>query len=299
MSDFKNIPKLSPAQFDEYFFGSWKPDVSGFYELFHIERIENYKAFLNLPVLPHRRSVYFFLFVTKGFAVRSKGLTKFKVEANSFFFLSTDQITALEEISEDIEGFYCHFKPEIFNFNQLSIVLETDFPFFSITAEPLIKVENTERINYLLEILYNESKRNESQRRHLIAIYLIACLNEVKLFDNQQISEVNNAATLLTKRYKLLLAEQIYQLKTVTEYAERLAVSPNHLHKCVKTVTGKSAHELLDDMRILEAKVLLKQTPLRIAEIAFRIGDFEPSDFSRFFKSKTGMTPKTYRNTLH
>lgn len=127
-------------------------------------------------------------------------------------------------------------------------------------------------------------------------MYLTAFLKEIKEFYSQTRKSLNNAASNLTQRYKSLLSENIYDKKTVTEFAEMLAVSPNHLHKCVKTTTGKSAHELLEEMRILEAKVLLKQTPLRIADIAFKIGGFEPSDFSRFFKSKTGISPKEYRN---
>ena len=64
----------------------------------------------------------------------------------------------------------------------------------------------------------------------------------------------------------------------------------------MKVSTGKSAHELLEEMRILEAKVLLKQTDLNIADIAYKLGGFDPSDFSRFFKSLTNLTPKQYRN---
>ncbi|AFK02740.1 transcriptional regulator, AraC family [Emticicia oligotrophica DSM 17448] len=296
MNRSKEIPKLNPSQFDNYLFGSWKPKVSDLYEQFHIERIENYKSFLKLPVLPHRRSVYFFLFVTKGFAIRSKGLTEYKVEANTFFGLSSDQITSLEAISDDVEGFYCHFQPEFFNQSLLNIDLENDFPFFQITSEPLIQLIDNQRIIDLLEILISEKLRNEANRAEIIALYLTAFLKEIKEFYSQTRKSLNNAASNLTQRYKSLLSENIYDKKTVTEFAEMLAVSPNHLHKCVKTTTGKSAHELLEEMRILEAKVLLKQTPLRIADIAFKIGGFEPSDFSRFFKSKTGISPKEYRN---
>lgn len=71
-------------------------------------------------------------------------------------------------------------------------------------------------------------------------------------------------------------------------------MTPNHLNKCVKATTGKSAHELLDDMLLLEAKVMLKQTGLSIAEVAFRIGKTELSDFGRFFKQKTDL-PREYR----
>jgi AraC family transcriptional regulator, transcriptional activator of pobA len=69
-----------------------------------------------------------------------------------------------------------------------------------------------------------------------------------------------------------------------------------HLNKCVKSTLGKSAHDLLSDMLILEAKVLLKQTNLTILEIAYKIGRNEISDFTRFFKAQTGMKPSDYRN---
>ena len=50
----------------------------------------------------------------------------------------------------------------------------------------------------------------------------------------------------------------------------------------------------LDDMILLEVKASLKQTTLSISEIAFKIGKDDPSDFSKFFKTKTGLTPKEY-----
>ena len=48
-------------------------------------------------------------------------------------------------------------------------------------------------------------------------------------------------------------------------------------------------------MRILETKVLLKQSELSIGEIAFKVGQFETSDFSRLFKKYTNITPRQYR----
>ena len=72
---------------------------------------------------------------------------------------------------------------------------------------------------------------------------------------------------------------------------------PNHLNKCVKAATGKSAQDLLSEMVLLEAKVLLRQTSLSVNEIAFKIGKEDTSDFIRFFKSKTNLTPTEYRKT--
>ncbi|OIN59132.1 AraC family transcriptional regulator [Arsenicibacter rosenii] len=291
------VPKLNPSQFDEYLFGTWKPTVSGFYERFHIERIENYKAHLKLPVLPHRRSVYFFIFVTKGLAVRSKGLTRYEVGPGMLFCLAADQITSLEAISDDVEGFYCHFRPELFHHAHLPVNLEQEFPFFSLTADqPLICVPQSDRLCALLDILLAERLRNDPARIRLVALYLTALLTELNHLNQSLPATSPTAAAALTQRYKRLLSERIYEKNTVSELAAILGISANHLNKCVKSTTGKSAHELLEDIRILEAKVLLKQTRLPVADIAFKIGGFDPSDFARFFKTKTGLSPKSYRN---
>jgi AraC family transcriptional regulator, transcriptional activator of pobA len=291
----KEIPALKPSEFDEYIFDNWKPEVSGFYDSFHIERIENYRQHLKLPLQPHRRSVYFFLYVLEGRAKRSKGLTVFDITPNSFFCLPADQITSLTYVSEDIKGYYCHFLPEIFNHSLLKTSLVKDFDFFKITGNPLVAVKNSNRFVSLLHVLEEEYRLNDKSRFDLIPIYLTSLFKELELQNINLSSNKNIAAQVLTERYKEKLVENIKSLKSVSDYAELLSVSPNHLHKCVKKVTGKTAQMLLNDMRILEAKVLLKQSHLSIAEIAFRVGKSDPSDFSRFFKSHTEITPKQYR----
>ncbi|RDB06025.1 helix-turn-helix transcriptional regulator [Runella aurantiaca] len=289
------IPNLKPSEFDDYLFAGWRAPISGFYDRFHVSRIEDYKNHLTLPLLPHRRSVCFFIFLTKGKVIRSKGLSNYEIIPDSFFFLAADQITSLEYVSPDAEGFYCHFLPEIFNHSALKIDFEYDFPFFQITGEPLLKVSDKERVMQLLHILENENYKNREDRFGVIPLYLHALLSELKLQLEPTGQKIKNASAHLTQRYKNALSEFIYDKKTVAEFADYLAVTPNHLHKCIKTTTGKSAHHLLEDMRILEAKVLLKQTNLTIGEIAFKIGRFEPSDFSRFFRINTGITPSAYR----
>jgi len=121
-------------------------------------------------------------------------------------------------------------------------------------------------------------------------------LFEVKKFSRQE-KTTESSASRITQLYKNKLAHYIYEKHSIAEYASMLAVSPNHLNKCVKAVTGKSAQELLSEMILLEAKVLLKQTSLTVNEIAWKIGKDDPSDFIRFFKSKTNLTPTEYRKT--
>jgi AraC-like DNA-binding protein len=295
--DASKIPKLIPSQFDDYLFAGWKAPNAAFYNNFHVERVENYRAHLQLPIPPHRRSVCFFVLLTAGRALRSKALTQYELLPGHIFCLPADLITSLEDVSEDAEGFYCHFTPEIFGNSVLNIELAHDFPFFHPLSEPMLKLSETERIFQLLHILETEYLKSESTRFELIPIYLAALFLEIRQqTQNRKEPQNVNAAAFLTKRYLNALPELVYSKKTVTEFAEHLAVTPNHLHKCVKATTGKTAHELLADMRILEAKVLLKQSRLSIGEIAFKIGELDASDFCRFFKSRAKMTPNQYRH---
>lgn len=178
----------------------------------------------------------------------------------------------------------------------IKLDIEKDFTFFRLTSVPLIKSNEPQRIIQLFQMLVQENNKNEKERFDLIPKYLIILFSEIKHQTQANNNLSQNASTFITQHYKNALSELICEKKTVKEFADYLAISANHLHKCVKATTGKSAHELLEEMRILEAQVMLKQTNLSIGEIAYKIGKFDPSDFSRFFKNKVKNTPLAYRN---
>lgn len=101
----------------------------------------------------------------------------------------------------------------------------------------------------------------------------------------------------ITKRYKHALAKHIYDYQNITDYADLLNVTPNYLNKCVKTAIDKTAQDLLKDMLILEAKTLIKHSELNVSEIAVKLCNQTPSNFARFFKKQTGLSPKEYAQT--
>lgn len=297
------VPLLQPSEFDEYVFDTliWKTVSRPFFNQFHVIRLEEYKNHLIIPQLPHRRSVCFFIFLTKGEIIRSKALTQYEVKAGSFFFLPAFQITTFDYVSEDAEGFYCHFSQEIFNVGHWKNEVLKDFSFLQLAGHPVVEIEETlhQIIVNIFMRLENVNQVLTSDKFELLSSYLYTLFVEINQCSKPQIKPLKNAALRITQQFKNALTQYIYEKHSVSEYADLLAISPNHLHKCVKTVTGKSAHDLLDEMRILEAKVLLKQTNLSIADIAFKIGKVDPSDFSRFFKAETGITPKEYRRTFN
>lgn len=268
---------------------------------FHINRIEDYMKIVNFPtqsdIVPRRISVYSFFFLTKGRSIRSKGLDSYDFGENTFFFLPAYQITTHQEICFGSEGYYCHFDMELLNVDYKTKDLINEFTFLEFHANPIVMIndEAKGRIILLLERLIQEYNAGENCRFDILRMYLMTVFTELKIFIGSSKPNISNSAFLITEQYKKYLSQYIYEKQKTTEYAEMMAISPNHLNKCVKMTLGKSAHDLLNEMLLLEAKVLLKQTNLTVTEIAYKIGKNEISDFARFFKSQTGMKPSEYR----
>lgn len=293
-----NIPVIQPNGMDSFHFGgvSWPFSFSKDHNLFHINRLENYRDKLSFPLPPHRKTVYDLIFMTKGKSTRSKGLADYEFGEGQFFFLPPYQITSHEYMSEDAEGFFMHFDLDIFKNFALEKHLNK-FLFLNFLSNPIISV-SSEAIEPILNIFHrleNLEIDSETKDLELIAFYIFALLKEASLFAESDFKPQKNAAASLVQRYKEALSQFIYQKQKVGDYADYLNVTPNHLNKCVKNITLKSSQDLLNEMMILEAKSLLKYSNLHIAEIAIKLGNQTPSNFARFFKSKTGMMPKEYK----
>jgi AraC-like DNA-binding protein len=272
------------------------------HEVFHINRIEDYIRLVKFPtqtdVQPFRLTVFNFMFLSKGTSSRSKGLIDYDFGENTFFFLPAYEITTHKFISKDAEGYYCHFNLDILTSEYKLKDLLADFPFLNFNCHPLMTVDQEMKEEIILPLLLRletEYKKGEKCRYEILRAYLIALFTELRPFVTVTAATTQSSAYQITEQYKKALSRFIYEKQKVNDYADMLAVSPNHLNKCVKSITGQSAHDLLSEMVLLEAKVLLKQTNQSISEIAYQVGRNEVSDFVRFFKSKTGKSPGEYR----
>lgn len=283
----------------DYHFGtSYKQLFSSTsHHLFHINKLEDYRDKIKFPLPPHRKLVYDFLFLTKGTTLRSKALNPYEIGENTFFFLPANQITNHESMSTDVEGYFCHFNLDIFTNHLPQHNIRRDFPFLQFIGNPIVEIDDAIRplLLPIFQRLEVEYAKEQEANLDIVTVYLLALFTEIKRFYTPSVSVKKNTALMIAQNYKDALSRHIYEKQKVTEYADMLAVSPNHLNKCVKNTTGKSAQDLLNEMILLEAKVLLKQTDMQISEIAYKLSQQNHSDFSRFFKTKTGMTPKEYK----
>jgi AraC-like DNA-binding protein len=95
-----------------------------------------------------------------------------------------------------------------------------------------------------------------------------------------------------------LLVKEFWRHRSVGFYADRLNVTPKYFSEVIKKQTGKTAGEWIDDAVLLEAKVLLQDIDLGIAQISDRLNFCDQSVFGKFFKTHTGISPIEYRKAL-
>lgn len=81
----------------------------------------------------------------------------------------------------------------------------------------------------------------------------------------------------------------------VQDIADELALSRSKLYRKIKELTGKSANEMIRNMRLEKSKELLEVTEMTIGEICYKVGFSSPSYYTKRFKEHTGLIPKEYR----
>ncbi len=92
-----------------------------------------------------------------------------------------------------------------------------------------------------------------------------------------------------------LLNQHFIEHHDIGFYADRLHITPIHLSRIVRQVTGRTVMDYINQMLLMEASWLLQTSNLSIAAISERLHFSDQSSFGRFFTRMKGVNPKRYR----
>jgi len=149
---------------------------------------------------------------------------------------------------------------------------------------------------YLLENLVNEKEnpyRLEAVKHMAQTLFYGFALSRANVVP-KQLSRKDSIA----EQFCSLVKDNYRKERSVAAYADIMCLTPKYLSQVVKDVTGKAALDWIDDYNIIECKALLKSTDLTIDQISSRMNFISPSLFGKYFKRITGVSPRTYRNSV-
>ena len=94
-----------------------------------------------------------------------------------------------------------------------------------------------------------------------------------------------------------LMQARLDQRLIVSDLARAVNLSSAHLRQLFTTETGASPMQYLKELRMQQAKELLRTTFLSVKEVMAQVGVSDKIHFVRDFKRAYGLTPAQYRES--
>lgn len=162
--------------------------------------------------------------------------------------------------------------------------------------------EEVELLGAVLGLIEREMKHNiDRHTRSIIISHIEVFLDYCLRFYERQFYSREIINNTIIEKFNALLDEYLTHeirhrgLPTVAYFADKLNLSPGYFGELVKTSTGTTAKDMIADRLVCSARELLNDLTLSITQVGDMLGFEYPQHFVRFFKRRTGRTPKEYR----
>lgn len=165
---------------------------------------------------------------------------------------------------------------------------------FFTPQNPVYHIGFNSSIISLYEDIANFASQEKSAYQQIISSIVLYILGTVyykyrneAFNDSYAISKINEARAIMKQETGFSMSPE--------DIANTLGVSYSWFRKMFKQYVDVSPAQYQASMKLLRAKELLDNTELSITDITYRLGFDAISQFSTFFRKKTGIPPLQYR----
>lgn len=248
---------------------------------------------------PHRIQFYAILFICEGEGKHFIDFKSYPYKKGSVIFISKEQVQAFE-YNDDRDAFFLLFTENFLerksdNSNLLKELSLYNYHLYS----PVMQLSENEMVafqNLIYRIKDEYDSPDDALTEEIIQSTLKIFLCMAERIRKRRRSSLNPSKS--QKEYlefQSLLNQHLFSSRKVQFYAQRLGVSSKKLNRITQEITNKPAKTFINDLLVLEIKRFLMNTSLSIKEISYKTGFEDPTNFVKFFKKNTSMTPIEFR----
>jgi len=290
---YKQAEVLSGPEFNA------NPDVHGFSVRYNQPFYEQ-----DLFKFHFRSDFLTVLLIVKGELTFSLNLEEYTAKQNSLVIVAPNSIKKVGMVSKDTIVSGVNFTIEFLTAIGMPKNAVELLDYFSSQFSPHWNLDGKDAASVQLlikqlnnrVISLNEHVYGKELLYHSFYIFLYEVYGLSKKYAVPILHHVTRKENLV-KNFTQLVQKQFRSQRNVNSYAVQLSITPKYLTETVKEITGKTAGEIIDDFVLLEAKLLLDNPALSIAEIADELHFSDQSFFGKYFKRHTSLSPKEYRHT--
>lgn len=242
-----------------------------------------------------------FILCMKGKAKVKISFVEHQIEESSIITILPNQIIEGVEQSDDFFAQILIFSSDFLS----NLMPPKDYDIYrKIIHNPVLQISEEETQNilryhsFIVDTLNNKKHQFIEQITKGLMYSLLLEVSALYLEHKVEVKEKNSSRSeKITQQFFTLLKEHHKEGRTASYYAEKMFITPKYLSSTLKKVTGRPVSAWIEDAITIRAKILLKSTELTVLQISEELNFPNASYFGRFFKKKTGMTPRSYRES--
>ena len=268
---------------------------------FRLSKMEElYKQRNGKADLPHRHDFYTVIIIENATGRHIIDFKEYELGPAQVFFIAPGQVHQIKE--EDIpKGYVITFSNDFLVKNNIPLSFVDELNLFRNYGEspPLLlpEADRKKLVRYCEEICEFSDPHDRFSQQAISSLLKLILINCNNICTNPEPNpQVIEAGHSILREFRKLVDERYRTWHQISKYAGHLSITPDHLNRTIRTLTGKTAKEYLQSRITIEAKRLLYFTDLSVKEIAFELGFSEVSNFSSFFRNCTDYTPTDFRN---
>ncbi|WP_339538578.1 helix-turn-helix domain-containing protein [Pseudomonas sp. RA_15y_Pfl2_54] len=266
-------------------------------DLLHCETISSRSREHQWEIKPHRHAdLCQLLFVFKGQAELEIEGQRTQLHTPAIQVLPPLSVHGFR-FSEDVEGFIVTLATPLIHHLQAQL---GDSVNALALAESYSAGKDGDYLNSLFTALQAEYNGHQPAREMLMH----SLVSVIMVWVSRQAIVRHNASQRPQRQREYLngfiqLVEETYrQHVKVEDLAHRLGISVSHLNGTCRELAGQPALQIMHERQLLEAKRLLTYTSMTIYEMSELLGFSDPTNFTRLFRRRVGISPKAFRDRL-
>lgn len=250
----------------------------------------------------HRVEFYLIIFIEEGHGLHTIDFTDYQCAKGTLLTIRKDQIHKFYS-SSDFKGKILIFTDEfLVSYLEELETQKTMLLFNELLAVPKLQLndigfknisQNLQRIeNEYFNINDNHSLGIIRSELHILItqLFRIKAQTAQVFFEKKYIKEF--------VAFQDLAEKNVVKTTKVKDFASMLGISTKTLNTVTRSIVHKSAKEFIDEICTKQIKRLLINTKLSIKEIAYQAGFQETTNFYKYFKRQTQLTPEQFRASL-
>lgn len=241
---------------------------------------------------PYIRTEYVIHCVTKGKGIFRCGDDVYELTENMAFLIYPG-IETIYKADQDTPWSYAWIG---FNgTNAYQCVTNTGFT----PRNPVLSIA---RMDILLDCIHNIldahqlTYANKLKRSCQLMRFLGTLIEDHSPVDSEGI-KCDYSSTIYVNQAIDYMSKNYYKKIKITDMANHIGINRSYLTTSFKRTLNMSPQEFLVTLRMHKAVSLLMETTLPVNTIAIQVGYDDPLAFSKIFKKKYGVSPKTFRET--